>query len=430
MKNVIETLMKEAAEFASKGAEINIVNPQSYAEEFNCKYLVVKGDRKLDLTRLDYLGLGSSSKIREIMIDCIKNYDISCPASQMVMKSGSNVKLESVLADFHGMSESIVFTTGYTANDNIIQALGLRMNTPHLAAYLYQTGMGQTTKNIPTMFFVDSDSHFSLQRGARLSKSQSKEGTCIISKFASMDYIQLEAQLEKSKNTEAVRVIISDTLSSCSGKMFDIKKLCELAEKYDCLLYLDEAHAIGALGPQGRGVAYEVTMMENYRARIIIMGTLTKVFCQLGGYVTMSNTFLSWFLRFCSPQYIFSAPVPPWMAETLVKMIALIKGDFGEAERQKLKDVSGYIRGELLRNGFNILDSNSHIVPIFIGDEAKSDSVKDCLEKDGFVGALFKYPATSKGNALIRLSLCSDVTQDEASHVIESLVSARKKIGF
>jgi len=136
------------------------------------------------------------------------------------------------------------------------------------------------------------------------------------------------------------------------------------------------------------------------------------------------------YLRFCCGNYIFSATVPPWMAESLIRMIDLIRGDYGEAKREHLRDVSGFMRKELSQKGFNILDSDSHIIPIYIGDEPKSDATKEFLEKSGYVAALFKSPAVPKDQALIRLSICSDITFEEAEGIIASLESARKKIGF
>ena len=423
----LKILSEEAKEFVLEGSRINIVNPQSNAEVFDGKYLIVDGKRKLDLTRLDYLGLGSNHKVRDIMKNAIEGHDISCPASQMIMKAAPNIKLEKALANFHGMSESIVYTTGYAANENVIQALGLRMNTPHIAPYVLETKMGKSSRSIPTIFFIDEDSHFSMQAAARNAKLAVKD-KCQVYKFPAGNHDGLQKSLGNSMSVgPAVRIIISDTLSSTSGRMFDVKALCEIAEEYDCLLYLDEAHAVGALGPQGRGIANAFGDIEKYRDRMIIMGTLTKVFCQLGGYVTMSSRYLSWYLRVCSPHYLFSAPVPPWMAETLVQMITLISGEFGDIERAKLADVAGHLRQRLLENGFNILDSNSHIVPVSINDDVKAAKVKEYLLEKGFVASFFGYPAVKRGESLIRFSLCADITKDEIDSLMKTMLSVREK---
>lgn len=430
MMSGIDILMSEAKEFVKVGSAINIVNPQSNTESFAGKYLVVEGERKIDLTRLDYLGLGSNQAVRELMIDSIRGCDISCPASQVVMKSQPTVELERAIAELHGMKETIVFTSGYAANENLMLALSSRMNSLHLLSYFHDTGMGRSTRKMRTIFFVDGDSHYSLQLSLKLGKASGRNG-CLVNKFPTMDYETLRSQLEQSMELgEAVRIIVSDTLCSSTGRIVDVKRLCDLSEEYQCLLYLDEAHSIGALGPQGRGVACAFSEIERHRERLLIMGTLTKVFCQLGGYVTLPDQMLSWYLRICCPQYIFSAPVPPWMAQVLVKIIEMVKGNLGEIERGKLHNASSLMRGELNKRGFNTLGSNSHIIPVAVGDELLAAKVKAHMEDCGFVVALFEHPAVAKGNALVRFSICSDITEEEVVRAVLSLVQAREKYKF
>jgi len=429
----MKIFLKEIEDYIVKGSRVNIVNPQTITEEgLYGKYLKVYGKKKLDLTRLDYLSLGSNQKVREIMIECIQKFDISNPCSQVVMKSSSTVKLENALADFHKMQSSLVFQSGYSTNENMMLALGLRMNTPHLLPYVRETGMGKTSMDIPSIFFVDDGSHFSVQYTTRIAKIQAKD-RCFLYRFPSMNYeylIKLIKKSYKNHSDKAIRIIISDTLSSISGRIFDVESLCSIAEEYDRILYLDEAYAIGTLGEYGNGITSNIKEFNRYRDRLIIMGTLTKAVSQLGGYVTMSNQYMSLFLRACSPQYIFSAPVPPWMAEAIVKILALIRNDFGKRERKKLSSISEYLRNELIKNNFNILGSNSQIVPVLIGDDIKCKALKQFLEQQGFITALFIYPSVKKGEALIRFSLCSDIDYEEVDRLIGSLILARKKICF
>ncbi len=224
----LKILKHEAREYVDKGPKFNIVNPQSSAEgSFQGKHLIVDGERKIDLTRLDYLALGSDQAIRQIMIDCINDFDISCPASQMIMKSEQNSKLEKTLAKFHGMNESIVFTSGYSTNTNIIQALGLRTSAHHIMWYFRKLGISKSTRNIPTIFFMDSESHYSLLYAAKSSKYLNGSH-CEVYAFPSGQYDHLTETLRESKRRhgdEAVRVIVSDTLSSTSGRVFNVSSL-------------------------------------------------------------------------------------------------------------------------------------------------------------------------------------------------------------
>ena len=162
----------------------------------------------------------------------------------------------------------------------------------------------------------------------------------------------------------------------------------------------------------------------------MIMGTLTKTFCQIGGYVAMPDESLNQFLRICCPQYIFSAPLPPWMANAAVRIIDQISGDFGEAKRKKLGHVSQYLRKELNSKGFNTLGSESHIIPVLIGQEDTSTLVKEYLLEKGLAAALFIYPAVPRGESTIRMSLCADVEEDEAEYIVDCFQKARDKFHF
>jgi len=426
-------LIDEALQLLKVGTEHGFANPQSMATgNYSGKEAEVNGIKTIDLTRLDYLSLGQSREVRAIMKDCIDTFNISCPTSQMALKSESTVRLEHTLADFHGMKDSVIYLSGYCTNESIMQVLALRTRVPHLAPYLFETRIGELTKNIPTEFFIDQESHYSLQLSIKMSKLKAR-GNCLSWLFPTMDYDKLVEFLKRSREKRgdnAVRVIVSDTVSSMSGKIYDVRTLCDIAEEYDCFLYLDEAHAVGTLGNEGQGLASSMADFERFRDRLFIMGTLTKAIAQLGGYVAVSDESLSRFFRGLSPQYIFSAPLSPWMAEVVIRTIELIRGDYGKNERRKLAGVSSYMRGRLIETGFEILESESQIVPVFIGEEEKSIQAKAYLEQNGFTASLFMCPAVPKGQSILRFSLCSDITAEEVDRVVGLLIQAREKFRF
>ena len=426
-------LFQEAREFLEKGTEAGFANPQSMAEGvYEGKYTLINGKRQIDLTRLDYLSLGGNSLIKDMMKRSIDQFNISCPTSQMALKSATNVRLEEAIARFHKMEDSIIFLSGYCANVNIIQALAFRMRTPYFAPYLRETKMGSCTRDLPTEFFVDAESHYSLQYAIKSAKAQ-LANHCFSQRFATADYDHLIRLLKKSYDQHGdriLRVIVSDTISSMSGRVYDVETLCRIAEEYDCLLYLDEAHAVATRGSEGRGIATEMKDFERYRNRLIIMGTLTKAIAQLGGYAVVPDKILSCFLRGCSPQYIFSAPLSPWLAETIIQVLELIRGDYGKQERNKLEIVSSYMREKLNNEGFETLSSNSQIIPILIGEDLKCIKTKAFLEENGFTTAIFMCPAVPKGQSIIRLSLCSDITREEVDQIVEHLLKARQLFNF
>lgn len=428
-----EILLHEAQEFLVKGTEAGFANPQSMAEgTYQGKNTLVNGRRQIDLTRLDYLSLGDSDKVKEIMKQAIDRFNISCPTSQMALKAETNVKLEEAIAQFHGMGDSIIFLSGYCANVNIIQALAFRMRTPYFAPYLREVKMGLGTRELLTEFFVDAESHYSLQYAIKSAKAQ-LVNQCFSQRFVTADYDHLVKLLKKScdqHGDRVLRVIVSDTISSMSGRVYDVETLCRIAEEYDCLLYLDEAHAVATWGKEGRGLASEMKSFERYRNRLIIMGTLTKAVAQLGGYAVVPDKTLSCYLRGCSPQYIFSAPLSPWMAETIIQVLDLIRGDYGKTERMKLTEVSGYMREKLNAEGFETFSSNSQIVPVLIGEDMKCIQAKAYLEEKGFTTAVFMCPAVPKGKSILRFSLCSDIASEEVDCIIKHLLEARQLFEF
>jgi 7-keto-8-aminopelargonate synthetase-like enzyme len=431
--NGIDALIQEAREFVELGTKYGFANPQSMScGAYQGKYTVVNGIDTIDLTRLDYLSLGTNEVVKKIMKDCIDRNNISCPTSRMALRSESDVRLDKALADFHGMADSVTFLSGYSTNENIIQALALRMKTSHLAPYVRETKMGLSTKDIPTEFFVDEESHHSLINTIKSIRVKLKD-KCIYHRFPTADYKRLVEQLDlsyKARGDNSIRIIVSDTVSSMSGRLYDVMALCEIAEEYDCLLYLDEAHAVGTVGDNGKGVASELSEFEKFKDRLIIMGTLTKAMSQLGGYVAVSDENLSCFFRGCSPHYIFSAPVSPWMAEVIIQILKMVKGNYGKAERKRLAEVSSHMREGLLKEGFDILGSNSQIVPVLMGEESVGIKTKEFLEKHGFTSSLFMCPAVPKGESILRFSLCSDITCDEMDEVLGLLVKARRVFGF
>jgi len=169
-------LLQEAREFVEAGTRYGFANPQSMAEGvYQGKHTVVNGIETIDLTRLDYLSLGNSLAVKEIMKDCIDGCNVSCPTSRMALRSESDVRLDKALAEFHGMKDCVTFLSGYNANENIMQALALRMKTSHLAPYVRETNMGVGTRHVPTEFFVDEESHHSLVNTIKSSRLKAKD---------------------------------------------------------------------------------------------------------------------------------------------------------------------------------------------------------------------------------------------------------------
>ena len=387
------------------------------------KHLRIDGKKLVDYTRMDYLGMGNSPDIRSLMKRKIDAYDLSCPASQAILKPGNIAKLEEAIADFHKTAATLIFTSGYSANVNIMQAIGLRSRSPHLLHYLKKAGPGPEIRQIPTVFVYDTNSHYSLIHGIRLSCKMAPRH-CHALPFDTLKADSLHNTLvkaEKRFGRDAIRVIVSDTIVSSNGQLADVEKMYQLAVDFDCLLFLDEAHAIGAIGEKGAGVASVLLPDDADGSRLIIMGTLTKSCSQLGGYITSTDEIFIHALRFLCPQYIFSAPVLPWMAEVLVETLELIQGDWGQQLRRQLNETSEYLRSELAVRGFDTLDSTCHIVPVLIGEIEVCSSMRQELLNRGFNVSAFIFPAVPKNGSLLRISVCADITRKDIDELVNAI---------
>jgi len=357
------------------------------------------------------------------MQEDILKQDISCPASQMILKPDSLENLELELAKWHGLEHSVLFSNGYSANVNAMQALGLRLKCPHLMAYTRATEFGREAADIPTVFIIDRDSHYSLIHGVRIACKFSKN--CVSYMYDGRDENSILNRLSQATNKygdEAIKIIVSDSLVSSTGNYIDVKRLYDLAVKYDSLLYLDEAHAVGAVGKTGAGVFIDQVGEEFEKERVIIMGTLTKTFSQLGGYVSFGSERLAFMVKACSPQYVFSAPLLPWMALTIHKTLNLFQGAWGEKRRALLHNNAQYLRERLTAEGFDTLNSGSFIVPVLIGDEVRCLEIGEQLVAYGYNVACFRFPAVAKGKAILRLSVCADITREEIDGLINSII--------
>jgi 7-keto-8-aminopelargonate synthetase-like enzyme len=251
---------------------------------------------------------------------------------------------------------------------------------------------------------------------------------CQSYKFDSAKIETLEEQLEARKNIlqDNLGIIVSDTLISTNGNGVDLSALYRLAVKYDCLLYLDEAHAVGALGKDGRGMAN--TLLDDPtvdKERLMVMGTFTKTFSQMGGFICLGNKELGHMVRISSPQHVFSGPILPWMGAVLIGTIDLFSSPWGATKRESLKRKADYLRTELTELGMDTMGSEYHIVPVLIGSEDKSFELQASLRELGYHVAVFHYPATPRGEAILRFSVCDDMTHEELAALVKAFKSCR-----
>ena len=319
------------------------------------------------------------------------------------------------MADFHlGGGAGITFSTGYATNFSLMEAFGLRGQSHFLRMHGANIPKWPTS-DAPTLFFMDGDLHFSARHGIRFSTRLRPEA-CSATTYRTGDMAHLETLLRASFDVHgerAVRIILTDTVESATGREFDMAALCRLAEAYDCLLYADEAHAVGALGPQGRGVTAGVPDFERYRDRVIIMGTLTKVFCQPGGYAVMSDPGARRDAQVLQPPARLLRPDP-----------ALDRGGHDPARRDGGRGVRRPPPGDAARGdppgpgparrgGLRPASAPAThpIVAIPLRDPDAGIQVLEFLQEAGFVVSVFQGPLMPVGREVLRLSMRADLTR-------------------
>jgi 7-keto-8-aminopelargonate synthetase-like enzyme len=265
--------------------------------------------------------------------------------------------------------------------------------------------------------FSDELNHASIVDGVRLVKAERYI-------FKHKDMTDLEEGLIKYRKNKK-KLIVTDGVFSMDGDIAPLEKILYLAEKYDAIVLLDDAHATGVLGPKGRGTAEYFNISKN--PRLITMGTFTKAFGGVGGFIVGPKDLIE-YLRITARTYIFSAPIPPAIVSGLLKSVELLEKNtnFRESLRENV-----VMMHDLLRtNQFNILESETQILPIIIGDEVKAQKVSRKLLDAGFFVPAVRWPATPKGLARLRVTLMATHTKEQIKKFVDTLLLIRNELKF
>lgn len=430
----LEILLEEGAAFARAAGHVAMFEPRHRTQGvFGGKHLMLEGKTCIDLSGLDYLALGSSPDVKQILMESLARHDCAIPGSEAIIQMGQSHELEEALARYHlGGGAAITFTAGYSANFSVMEALGLRTNS-HFIRMHEQVAPMRATSEVPTIFFLDGDLHFSARHGIRFARKLSSE-LCFAHTYRTGDCEHLVSLLRRSFESHgdrAVRVILTDSVESATGKEFDMAALCRVAEDHDCLLYVDEAHAVGVIGPQGRGVTAKVRDFERYRNRLMLMGTLTKVFCQPGGYVVMGDPGVARLLKFCSPQHVFSAPIPPWIASAAVRVIDLVAGGHGDRRRERVLRLSRYARERLTKADFEVIShQDTPILATPLRNPAVGTQVLESMRRAGYLLSVFQGPLMPPGKEVLRIAMRADLEPEEIDGMVAALVRCREVLRF
>lgn len=358
--------------------------------------VIMKGKKVLMFGSNSYLGLSDDPRLKEAAKKAIDKYGTSCSGSRFLNGTlDIHEELEEKLAKLVGMESAVSYSTGFQVNLGVVSALGGRED----------------------YILLDSLDHASIIEGSRLSFSK-------VLKYQHNDMESLESKL-KFCNPDSLKLIVTDGIFSMEGDICRLPEIVELARKYNANIMVDDAHAIGVIGKQGRGTASHFGLTKDVD---LTMGTFSKSFGSLGGFIAGSKEVIN-YLKHVSRSLIFSASMPPANIATVSRAIDIM---LEEPERiQHLWDLTHYAQKAFRDNGFYIGHTETPIIPLFVGgeDEVVLGITRRMLDLGVFVNPVIS-PAVPKESTMVRFSLMATHTFEQLDEAIEKLTATFHEFGI
>jgi glycine C-acetyltransferase len=359
------------------------------------------GRKVINLASNNYLGLCDHPKLREAAIQATKDYGVGSGAVRTIAGTMKiHMELEEKIARFKNVEACVVFQSGFAANAGTVSAI-----------------LGKED-------FIISDelNHASIIDGARLSRAKIKV-------FRHKDLSHAEELLREVQNEPGHKLLITDGVFSMDGDIGPVDKLADLAEKYGAIMMVDDAHASGVLGRNGRGT---IDHFHCHGRVDIQVGTLSKAIGSLGGYVCGSRDLIDFLYHRARP-FLFSTSHPPSVAATCIAAFDLLETEPERIER--LWDNTRYFKAELGRLGFNIGGvttpaSETPITPIIIGDGRQAMDFSRALFDAGVMATGIAFPTVPEGKARIRTIMTSEHTRADLDQALETLDRVSRELGI
>ncbi|MFD2543005.1 glycine C-acetyltransferase [Lacinutrix gracilariae] len=385
--NIKQQLQQEIQDIKDNGLykeERIITSPQGAEITLNT------GETVLNFCANNYLGLSSHPEVIQAAKDAMDTHGFGMSSVRFICGTQDiHKELEQKIADFYGTEDTILYAAAFDANGGVFEPL-----------------LGKEDAIIS-----DSLNHASIIDGVRLCKAARY-------RYANNDMADLEKQLiEANKNGARNKIIVTDGVFSMDGLVAPLDKICDLADKYDAMVMIDECHATGFIGPKGIGTLEEKGVLGRVD---IITGTLGKALGgAMGGYTTAKKEIIE-ILRQRSRPYLFSNSLAPAIVGASIKVFDMLKND--TSLRDKLEWNTNYFKSGMKKAGFDIIDGDSAIVPVMLYDAKLSQNMANMLLKEGIYVIGFFFPVVPKEKARIRVQLSAAHEKEHLDKAIASFI--------
>jgi glycine C-acetyltransferase len=390
MKSHIAEELKQINDSGLYKAERIIISPQ------DAMITIQTGRKVLNLCANNYLGLADHPDVIRAARESYDKWGYGLSSVRFICGTQQvHKELEKKISEFLGTEDTILYSCCFDAN----------------------TGLFETLLSAEDAIISDQLNHASIIDGIRLCKAQRL-------RFRNCDMQDLEAQLQQAKSAR-FRMVATDGVFSMDGTIAKLDRICELAEKYDSLVMVDDSHATGVLGKRGRGTPEHRGVMGRVD---IITGTLGKALGGASGGFSSGRKEIVELLRQRSRPYLFSNTLAPAIAATSLKVLEMLSAS--TELRDKLAENTRYFRQQIAGLGLNVVPGEHPIVPIMLGDAVLAQKMAEKLLEKGVYAIGFSYPVVPKGAARIRTQISAAHSRDDLDFAIEKIGEVKQEIGI
>ncbi|AQT68920.1 2-amino-3-ketobutyrate coenzyme A ligase [Anaerohalosphaera lusitana] len=389
MKDHLNSELQKIKESGLYKSERIITSPQDASIE------VKSGQKVLNFCANNYLGLADNPEVIEAARESFDKWGFGLSSVRFICGTQAVHKdLEAKLTEFLGTEDTILYSSCFDANG----------------------GLFETLLTAEDAVISDQLNHASIIDGIRLCKAQRY-------RYKTCDMADLEEQLKQAQSAR-FRLIATDGVFSMDGTIAKLDKICDLAEKYDALVMVDDSHAVGFMGEKGRGTHEYCGVMDRVD---IITGTLGKALGGASGGYTSARKEIVEMLRQRSRPYLFSNTLSPTIASASIKVLELLSRNTDL--RDKLWENTNYFRSQMSSLGFDIIAGEHPIVPIMLGDAVVAQKMAEKLLEKGIYVIGFFYPVVPKGQARIRCQISAAHSREDLDYAVKQFAAVKEELG-